>query len=392
MFNKINKRIFLDYASTTPVDQDVLKEMKKYFSSSFANCQSIHQEGLKNKKVLEESRKKVARLVQVKDNEIIFTGGGTESNNLAILGLVNFAKKNKISKPHIITTNIEHVAVLEVCNYLEKNDIEVTYLKANEKGLINSGEIINEIKDNTVLISVMLANNEVGTILPIRDISRKVSKYKKENGLSKKDYPFVHTDASQAPNYLDINVDQLGVDLMSLDGSKIYGPKGVGCLIRKDYINLEKISFGGGQEFGLRAGTENLPLIVGFQVALEKAFQNKDKESKRLQKLQNYFFEEIREKIPQATINGSIKKRLPNNINICIPNLNAEFTVIQLDEMGVACASMTACRNLTELSSSYVVESINPECAKSSLRFSMGKDTVRKDIDRTIQFLAKVIK
>lgn len=392
-----NKRIFLDYASTTPVDKEVFNKMKKYFSDNFANCQSIHSEGVKNKKILDDSRKRVARLVQAKEDEVIFTGGGTESNNLAIIGLVEyylnkFKETGSDKKPHIITTKIEHVAVLESVNALSKKGVEVTYLNVDEEGLIKPEQLFKEIKENTVLISVMLANNEIGTVLPVRDVSRQILKYKKKNNINSDSFPYLHTDASQAPNYLDININRLGIDLMSLDGSKIYGPKGVGVLVKKKYVEINNISFGGSQEFGYRAGTENLPLIVGFTEALEKCTKIKDSESKRLKELQKYFIDELEGLNKKIKINGSTNKRLPNNINFCVENLNSEFAVIQLDEMGIACSAMTACRNMSEVANSYVVESIDSDCGKSSLRFTMGRDTKKKDITKTVEALSKILK
>lgn len=392
-----NQRIFLDYASTTPVDKEVFSKMKKYFSEDFANCQSIHSEGVKNKEVLENSRQRVARLVQSKEDEVIFTGGGTESNNLAIIGFANYIKKYFVEKgiedkPHLITTNIEHVAVLESFEHLSNSGFEVTYLDVNEDGLIKPEQVAKALKKNTVLVSVMLANNEVGTILPVRDISRQIYKYKKENSLSKDSFPYLHTDASQAPNYLDININRLGVDLMSLDGSKIYGPKGVGCLIKKKYVEAERMNFGGGQEFGLRPGTENLPLIVGFTEALDKTIKISKKESERLSDLQDFFVAELKKINPKIKINGSLKKRLPNNINFCYEGLNSEFAVIQLDQMGIACSAMTACRNLSEVANSYVVEALDNNCGKSSLRFTMGRDTKKSHIKKTIKALSKILK
>jgi len=349
-----NKRVFLDYASTTPVDKKVFKKMKIFFSDSFANAQSIHEEGVLNKKYLNEARSGVARLVQVREGEIIFTGGGTESINLAIVGLAkkvlkDFKEKGIVEKPHIITTNIEHVAVLESCKSLE-DQFDITYLKVGENGIADSTQVEKEIRSGTVLVSVMLANNEIGTIFPIRDISRVLHKYKKENGLEKNSYPLLHSDASQAPNFLDININRLGVDMMSLDGSKIYGPKGSGVLVKKSYVEIEPITFGGSQEFGLRAGTENLPLIYGFYISLKKTLEIKESENKRLLDLQKYFISELKEKYPEVKINGSVEKRLPNNINICVPGINAEFTVIRLDQLGISCSSMTACRNMTGIS------------------------------------------
>ena len=392
-----NKKVFLDYASTTPVDKKVFNKMKKFFCAEFANAQSIHTEGVKNKKVLNESRERVARLLQVKEKEIIFTAGGTESINLALAGfakkvLRDFKEKDLKEKPHIITTNIEHVAVLETLKSLEENGFEVTYLKVDENGFVKSQQVQKSLKSSTVLVTVMLANNEIGTIFPIRDISRVIHKFKKENKIDKNNYPYLHTDASQAPNYLDVNINRLGVDMMSLDGSKIYGPKGIGCLVRKNYVEIEPIIYGGHQEFGLRAGTENLPLIYGFSIALEKTLEISNSEKDRLSKLQKYFINEIQNNFPDASINGSIKERLPNNVNICFASINAEFTVIQLDQLGISCAAMTACRNMTEVSSSYVTSAIDSKCGASSLRFSMGRSTSKKDIDKLLKALSKIIK
>lgn len=391
-----NKKVFLDYASTTPVDKEVFNKMKKYFSNSFANAQSIHSEGVFNKKILNDSRIGVARLVQVKDDEVIFTAGGTESINLAIIGfaknILKFFKKEDIKeKPHIITTNIEHVAVLESCNSLKEN-FDITFLKVNEEGIINSEQVKRELRPTTVLISIMLVNNEIGTIFPIRDISRVIQKYKKEINKDKNSYPYFHTDASQAPNYLDINLNRLGVDMMTLDGSKIYGPKGSGCLVKNKNIELEPIIFGGNQEFGLRAGTENIPLIYGFYLALEKTLKIQEKESERLSKLQKYFIEKLKNKFPKIKINGSLTKRVPNNVNICVPNMNAEFTVIQLDNLGISCSSMTACRNMTDVSSSYVIDALGSGCGGSCLRFSMGRDTKKDHIDKLMLALSKIVK
>jgi len=391
-----NKRVFLDYASTTPVDKKVFNKMKKYFSGSFANSQSIHQEGVNNKKVLNDCRERVSKLIQVKDSEIIFTSGGTDSNNLAIIGFANFIKKEFIKKgiedkPHIITTNIEHVAVLESLNYLSKNGFDVTYVKVNKDGVVTSDQIIKEMKDSTVLVTVMYANNEIGTVFPLRDISRSILKFKNNNKIDKNNYPYFHSDASQAPNYLDININRIGVDMMSLDGSKIYGPKGVGVLVKKNYLKIDSISYGGEQEFGLKAGTENLPLIVGFAESLEKTISMKDTESERLFKLQKYFINEIKKQLPSVEINGSLEKRLPNNINICIDDINSEFIVIKLDQLGVACAAMTACRNLSDVANSYVVEALDGGCGKSSLRFTMGRDTNKKSIDFVIKKLKEII-
>ncbi|HMO78661.1 MAG TPA: cysteine desulfurase family protein [Candidatus Paceibacterota bacterium] len=396
MFLKTN-RVFLDYASTTPVDKKVVKEMLPYFSDKFYNASSLYEEGILNRKVIDNCREKIAKIVQSKSAEVIFTAGGTESANLAIIGVARAIKKKLIKnnldfKPHILVSNIEHVAVLESCKYLETEGFDVEYLKVNDKGIFDENLVYSKIRKETILISVMFANNEIGTIFPIRKISVAISKYKKNNNKSKFDYPYLHTDASQAPNYLNININQIAVDLMTLDGSKIYGPKGCGVLVKRSFVPIESIIYGGSHEFGIRPGTENLPLIVGFTKALEICVEKREQEFERLFILQKYFFEQIQNKFSETKINGDLKNRLPNNVNFCIPNLNAEFAVIQLAELGICCASTTSCKNLSSETSSYVIESINPGCQKSSLRFTMGRKTVKKHIDFTIQAIQKILK
>lgn len=390
-------RVFLDYASTTPVDNKVVKIMQLYLNKFFHNASALYSEGVANRQTIDDCRKKISRIVQSRQNEVIFTGSGTESINLAIIGTVReIAEKIKKEKkdfvPHVITTNIEHVAVLESVKRIEKEGASVTYLPVAENGQISEKDIINALRPETVLISVMLANNEIGTILPIRKIGIAISKYKKENNRSRNSFPYFHTDASQGPNYLEINIDQLSVDMMTLDGSKIYGPKGVGCLIKKSFVPLQPVLYGGSHEFGFRPSTENLPQIVGFTKALEIADENREKEFVRLSKLQNYFFEKIVSQIPNTKINGDTKNRLPNNISICIDGLNSEFAVIQMDDQGVCCAAMSACKNLSGEANSYVVEAISTNCGRSSLRFSMGRFTKKSDIDFAIKALKKITK
>ncbi|MFT5180109.1 MAG: cysteine desulfurase, partial [Candidatus Paceibacteria bacterium] len=252
----------------------------------------------------------------------------------------------------------------------------------NEEGLVDINQLENSLKENTVLVSIMYANNEIGTVQPIGKIGRIVKKFK-----GMKEYPYFHTDASQAPNYLDCVVDRLGVDLMTLDGSKIYGPKGVGCLYKKHNVDISSIIIGGGQEKGLRAGTENVAGIVGFAKALEIAGKLREKESARLKELQKYFFDNT-----DYEVNGSMEHRLPNNINICVKGLDAEFEVIKLDEKGVACSFMTACKNLEDDSDSYVITALGKkECAGSSLRFSMGRGTTKDEIKEVINILSKSV-
>ncbi len=385
----------MDYASTTPTDRRVVRAMKPFFASAFHNPSALYTEGVLARKAVNLARKKASQILQVKPAEVIFTGSGTESDNLAIIGSAreiaqNLRKEDKNFRPHVITTNIEHVAVLESFKRLEKEGFDVTYLPVSKEGLIKDSDVEKALRPETILISVMLINNEIGTIFPIRQIGVVIDEYKKKQGRDKDSYPYLHTDASQAPNYLEINADQLNVDLLTLDGSKIYGPKGVGCLMVKSYVPIQSILYGGSHEFKLRPATENVPLIVGFATALEIAQRIRGKEAVRLASLQKYFLRLLQEKVPQAKLNGSFEKRTPNNINICLPGLNAEFAVIQLDALGVACAATTACKNLSDAGGSYVVAALNNGCEKSSLRFTLGRVTTKREITRVVGLISKI--
>ncbi|MCI5108881.1 MAG: cysteine desulfurase, partial [Candidatus Pacebacteria bacterium] len=362
-------RIYLDYASTTPIDKRVIREMK----GLWANPSSIHKEGILAKKKLEKARKRVARIMKIKTEEVIFTSGGTGSVNLAILGVVR-----NFENPHIITSTIEHSAVLETCKYLEKNNLaEVSYASVDGEGLVSPKEIESLIKENTVLISIMYVNNEIGTIQPISEISKIIPRN-----------VYFHTDASQAPNYLDIHMERLGVDMMAIDGSKVYGPRGIGVLAVKKDVKMSPILFGGGQEKGLRPGTENLPAICGLAKALEISNIERKKESERLLKIRDWFVDELKGNFPDCKINGSLKKRIPNNVNICFPKIDSEFLVIRLDQLGFATSFASSCQS----DYSYVVSKVSgEECGKSSLRISFGRDTNKRKLKRFIGVLKKIL-
>ena len=381
----------MDYASTTPMDSEVFGVMKKYFSDKFENPSSLYKEGVLIREEVEEARGEASRLLHTRPEEIIFTSGGTESDNLALLGIFEQARLEGIQKPHIIISSIEHPAIFEVKKEIEKRGGTVSVISVDEEGILNIEELGDAMTSNTVLVSIMYANNEIGTIQPITKISRTISKWKKTQGKEDRNYPFFHTDASQAPNYLSCDLNALGADMMTLDGSKIYGPKGIGCLIKKHYVKIAPQLIGGGQESGMRAGTENVPSIIGFVHALKKAQETREEESQRLTELRDYFISELLKEFKGSTINGSLEYRMPNNINICIPNMNAEFAVIQLDEKGIACSFMTACKNLDDESSSYVIEALGKkECTTSSLRFTLGRQTTKENIDFTIQSLKDI--
>ncbi len=383
------KRVYLDYASATPVDSRAFKEMKPFFSANFGNPLSLHDEGLKIKKVIDDSRTVVARIFGAKKEEVIFTSGGTEANNLAILGFLKTLSKNK--KHKIITTTVEHSAVLKAVESLGAENFEIIKIGLNQKGELKIDELEKQIDEDVVLISVMYVNNEVGTIFPLREISSIVKKFKNKIGRGYHEFPYIHADASQAPNYLDINMDRLGVQMISIDGSKIYGPKGSGALIKKFYISVENIIFGGGQEFGIRPGTQNVPAIVGFAHALKKCNSEKDKNLAEVKKMSDYFIREIKNNIIDYLFIGESEKKLPSIINICLPNKNSEFLVIALDEEGVACSAMTTCKSVSDVSRSYVVDEINPECGASSLRFSLSHKTTRLDIKFAVRKLKKIL-
>ncbi|MFA6797429.1 MAG: cysteine desulfurase family protein [Candidatus Paceibacterota bacterium] len=391
------KKIYLDNAATTPIDKKVISSMKKYWRDDFANPSSIHSMGVKAKKTLDSSREKVSRFLNAHSREIYFTSSGTESNNLAILGVAKKAKEF-FPRPHLITTEIEHSSILECFKELSDDGFDVDYLKVDEDGLVNAKDVRNLIKDETVLISIGYANSEIGVIQPVKDIIKEIRYKRKEFNRGKVGYPYLHIDASQATQYLNMNVEELGVDLVTLDAQKIYGPKGIGALFVRDGIKLDSIIFGGGQERGLRGGTENLPLIVGFTKALEIVNKNKDKKLERLLKLRDWFFNEIKKEIPEIVINGSIKKRLPNNINISMIGFDGEMLVLRLDEVGIICSSSSACAS--GAGESVIVKKISEKKednieniqkrAKSTLRFSMSNDTKKRHLKKVLKYLLKI--
>lgn len=384
------KRNYFDYASTTPLDKRVFKAMKPYLTSKFANSSSLYKEGVETSKALTESRRVVASVLQVKPDEIIFTGGGTESNNLAILGTyLNQVKKTHSHQVHFVTTTIEHSSVLEVFRYIESLGGLVTYVKPEANGVVDVKKIEWAITSETVLVSVMYANNEIGTIQPIREIG-KIVKAKKEAG---QDIVF-HVDACQGALYLSLLAHDLLADMITLDSSKFYGPKGVGVLYKKRAVSLSPIIYGGGQEGGLRSGTENIPGIVGFAEALRIASLERKDESKRLLKMRDLFADKLLRSVSGLSINGDWAIRLPNNINICLPGLDAEYAVLRLDVLGFAVSSVTTCKTLSEDSSSYVVGELyeNDSCSRSSLRITLGRYTTKREINALIKVLLNILK
>lgn len=372
------KRIYLDHAATTPMAEEVKQAMDNYFVKEFGNPGSFNYFGLKAKQALADARLKVSQILNCSPSEIIFTGSGTESINLAIQGL---AKKFKGKKNHIITTKIEHHAVLDTCKYLEKEGFNVTYLDVDRYGVPDLEQLQRSITEQTFLITIMYANNEIGTILPVKEIS----KIARENNI------IFHTDACQAAGYLDIDVQSLGVDMLTLNGSKIYGPKGVGVLYKKSSVNIDPIIYGGGQEFGLRSGTENVPCIVGFAKALELVQASREQEVSRLLKLSKKLIKGLTQ-IPDTILNGHPEKRLPNNVNITFLNVEGEAVLVFLDEQGIAAASGSACTSKSLDPSHVILATGMPyEAAHGSIRFSLGKSTTEEDIDKVIEVMPKII-
>ena len=399
-------RVYLDNASTTPINKEVKKKMDKYMTEEFGNPNSIHSLGVIAKKAIENARKNVTTAFNSHPDEIIFNSGGTEGNNTAIFGVFNRLRKNgiKYSDMRAITTNIEHSSVLECFKELESRGVVVDYVPVDENGIVDPKKIKELLKPETVLVSVMYANNEIGTIQPIKEIAKVIRNFKKNLSsassplqpttyhLQPIPYPLFHTDACQAPLFLNLNVQELGVDLMTIDGQKIYGPKGVGALFIKRGVMIEPIIYGGGQEKGLRSGTENVPLIVGLAKAIEIAGKNRIKNSERISEVRDYGIRKIEEKIPRAVLNGDRIKRLPININISIPGMDPEFVVLQLDEGGIVCSTKSAC--LKDESVSYVIAALGKDekYSQSSLRFSLGLNATKKDMDYLVKMLTEFVK
>jgi len=386
----MSKRIYLDHATSTPVRKEVIKAMDSFWDVNFGNPGAIHQEGILAKKTVDQSRNKIANYLGAYSNEIIFNSGGTEANNLAIFGVVNRLNEEgrKFEDMHLITTIFEHSSILKCFKYFEKKGVKVDYLEINSDGIVDLRQLEKILTSQTVLISIMLVNNEIGTIQPLNEVTKIIRNFKKEQGKSKF-FPIFHSDASQALLFLPINLEKLKVDLMSFDAQKIYGPKGMGALYVRKGIEISPLIIGGSQEGGLRLGTENVPLIVGFAKALEMVEQEKVSESQRLTKLRDYFIKKVLEKIPGTRLNGSPERRLPNNVNISFPERGNEFLVIQLDQKGIACSTKSAC--LKE-KSSYVIDSLGHDegLSKSSIRFTFGRSTNKKAIDYVIKSLVEI--
>lgn len=375
----MDKKIYFDHAATTSTKKEVIDAMLPYFTESFGNPSSIYKFATHNKNAIDTAREQVAKAIGAHDNEIFFTSGGTEADNWAIKGI---AESYQSKGNHIITTTIEHHAVLHTCEYLEKKGYEVTYLPVDGDGLISLEALKGAIKDTTILISIMFANNEIGATQPIEEIG----KIAKEKGV------LFHTDAVQAVGHVPIDVHAMNIDLLSLSGHKFYGPKGVGALYVRKGVKLKAFIHGGAQEKGRRAGTENVPSIVGLGKAIELCTEHMESESARQAELRDYLISQVLEKVPYCRLNGHRTKRLPNNANFSFQFIEGEALLIMLDLKGVCASSGSACTS-GSLDPSHVLLGIGlpHEIAHGSLRITLGEQSTREEVDYLIDVLQGVV-
>lgn len=384
------KEIYLDHAATTYVDERVLEAMKPYMiGASFGNPSSFHSIGKRAKEAVDEARERIAKILNCKSVEIIFTSGGTEANNLAILGVYR-AYKTKGNT--LISNTIEHHSVLEPLKHLEKKmGANVILLKVDKYGKVNPAELVSALTVDTLLVSAMYANNEIGTINPIAEIGKLLKNFKEKLGRGANEPPFFHTDVCQAAGALEMDVKKLGVDLMTINSAKIYGPRGVGALYIRQGVRPEPLIFGGGQESGLRGGTENAAGIVGFARALEIAQAEKNSENARLRELRDYAIREML-KIPKSRLNGHPTDRLPNNVNISFLDTEGEAMVLYLDAKGVYASTGSACAS-GSLDPSHVILGIGMpyEAAHGSLRLTLGRKTTKEDMDYVLGVLSGIV-
>ncbi|HEX8974862.1 MAG TPA: cysteine desulfurase family protein [Patescibacteria group bacterium] len=392
----MNRRIYLDYAATTPVDETVLTEMLPYFSKNFGNAMSVHSFGQEALEAIDNARAKAAKFFNCSTSEIVFTSGATESNNLVVKGSIrSYNSIPRVEKPHIITTAFEHHCVLDACKFAEKDGLaEITFLPVHKDGLVRIEDLEKAIKSNTILVSVMYVNNEIGTVQPIAEIGELLKKMNTERIEKKMPKIAFHTDATQAINYFNCDVEELNVDLLSMSAHKIYGPKGIGLLYVRKGTAIKRVQDGGDQEYRLRAGTHNVPGIVGLGAAIDKiktpAMQKKIKE---ITELRDYMIKRVLKEIPKSYLNGSAEKRSPNNANFRFDDVEGEGLILSLDLDGIAASTGSACSS-GALDPSHVLLALGlkHEQAHGSLRVTLGKHTTKKEIDELVAKLKEIVK
>ena len=375
----MEKNVYLDHAATTYVKKEVLDEMMPYFRQSFGNPSSIYKLGQENKRAVDLAKERIASAIGATPNEIYFTAGGCEADNWVLKGIA-FANMNKGN--HIITTAIEHPAIINSCKFLEKHGFEVTFIGVDENGQVRLDELENAIKDNTILISVMFANNEIGTVQRIKKIAE----------IAKKHNVYFHTDAVQAVGSLRIDVKDLGVDMLSMSGHKFYGPKGIGALYIKKGTKIDNLIHGGSQEQGKRAGTENVPAIVGMGKAIELAYDNFDETTNRIIELREKLINGVLNNIPHVRLNGHRTERLPGNTNFSFSFIEGESLLLMLNMKGVSGSSGSACSS-GSLDPSHVLLAIGLDhgTAHGSLRLTLGAETTEEDINYVLEILPGIV-
>jgi cysteine desulfurase len=373
------KRIYLDYAATTPTHPEVVEAMLPYFGQILGNPSSIHFHGQEAKAAIEEAREKIAAFIGAQGDEVVFTSGGTEANNLALKGI---AYANEGKGNHIITTAIEHHSVIEPCQFLAKRGFEITYLPVDSYGLVDPEKVEKAITDRTIMVSVMHANNEVGTIEPLEEIAE----------IARRREIYFHTDAVQTVGHMPVDVNELGVDLLTISAHKLYGPKGIGALYIRRGTRIISLTHGGGQERTRRAGTENVPAIVGFGKAMEIAKAEMAEEGRRLLPLRDKLIKGLSECIDNIRLNGHPTQRLPNNVNVSIDFVEGESMLLNLDLEGIAASSGSACSSVSsEPSHVLLALGLPPEQAFGSLRFTLGRETTEEEVDYVLANLPQIV-
>ncbi len=388
--SKKPQRIHLDYASATPLHPDVYAAMKPYMDGMWANPSALYREGVAARTVIDVSREKLARTLNVRPHDVTFTSGGTEANNLALIGVIEaqHAKGREYADMEIIATRIEHPSIMETLTYLAGRGVIVTYVSVDTEGLIDTKVLETLLNTKTVLVTCAYVNSEIGVVQEVKKITRMVRKWNETHGVR----VLVHTDASQAPLWLPCALDMLGVDMMTLDAGKCNGPKGVGVLVYRQWVEIVPAAFGGGQEAGLRSGTESLPLIVGCVTALVRAQEGWQLRSERVTTLRDCLITLLTEAVPSVILNGSPTARVANNVNISISGLDTEYAVIWLDAKGIAASTRSACGAQGSTGSHVVREMIHDEArATSTLRFTLGEETTEKELITATEVLSDFV-